>query len=65
MSAASAVVTSFRSQALPAGVLAAAFVAPCDAAAAPVFDTGFEQAPRTRSRMSGRQADLDIGSFGV
>jgi hypothetical protein len=61
ISAASADVTSFRSHALPAGVLAPAFVAPCDAAAVPVFEMGFEQAQRTRSRMSGKQEERDIG----
>jgi hypothetical protein len=28
-----------------------------------VFDTGFEQAPKTRRRMSGKQARRDIGFF--
>jgi hypothetical protein len=46
-------------------VLAAAFVAPCDAAAVPVFDPGFEQAPKTRSRMSRKQARRDIGFSSV
>jgi hypothetical protein len=64
ISAASAEDTSFRSQALLAGVLAPGFPAPCDAAAAPV-DTGFEQAPKTRSRMSGKQASRDMGSFSI
>src|ERR1700733_6683028 len=63
ISAASADVTSFRSQALPTDVLAA-FVAPCEAVGAPVFDAGFEQALRTRSRMSGELVRWDDGFRG-
>src|ERR1700728_304547 len=60
ISAASADVTSFRSHALPAGMVAAAF--PCVAAAG-VFDAGFSEGPKTRTRMSEKQARRGTSSF--